>query len=445
MTRSLAARPELRKLLHLLGSSFAVRGIGVVCGFAMHVILSRVLGAQGAGMFYLALTVMMAGAAIGKFGLDTTLMRFAGSAAQAGDMATVRGLYRQASLLATLIAVAVTAALWLSADWLASSVFDDPQLLPVILMLALAVTPFSLIWVQSGVLKAVSRPVAATWVESTMLPTIMAAGAILLAALDLLSPLRAATIYTALTFVVFLSGSLIYLRGPQARGTPHMQPWSRLIGTAFPLALIDGMNFLLAWAIIPILGSVAPESEVGVYNAAHRLTIQLSMVLVVFGGIMAPRFADLHARGDIAGLEALATRTTLLMSLAALPAGVLLLGWPEIVGLIFGEEYASAALILQILAIGQLYNLISGPGGYLLVMSGHQRSMRNILFGTLLLTLPLIFLLGRDYGAVGAAIGVSFGLILQNTLALWAVYRHLGIIALPGLQRKPHTPLETPP
>lgn len=438
-----ATHLDKRALLKLVGSSFAVRGLGVVCGFAMHVLLSRVLGAQGAGMFYLALTLMMAGAAIGKFGLDTTLMRFAGSAAQAGDMATVRGLYRQAGLLSSLIAIAVTAPLFVGADWLASALFDDPQLQPVIMMLALAVTPFSLIWVQSGVLKAVSRPVAATWVESALLPILMAVATVTLAGLDLLSPLRAAAIYTALTFIVYLAGSLIYLRGPQTRGTHTLQPWPRLVRTALPLAMVDVMNFLMAWAIIPILGSVAPESEVGIYNAAHRLTIQLSIVLVVFGGIMAPRFADHHARGDYAGLEALAARTTLLMSLVALPAGLLFLGWPGMVGLIFGAEYASGGLIVQILAVGQLYNLVSGPAGYLLVMTGHQHSMRNILAGTLLVTLPLIALLGRDYGAVGAAIGVSFGLVLQNTLALWAVYRHLGIIGIPGMQRRPRSPLET--
>ncbi len=428
-------RAELYRLLRLVSSSFAVRGIGVVCGFAMHVILSRALGPEGAGLFYLGLTLMMAGAAIGKFGLDTALMRFAGSAAKDGDMATVRGLYVQASLLSAAIALAVSALLLTAAGWLAEALFDNPALEPVLALLALGLTPYSLIWVQSGTLKAVDRAVAATWVESALLPLLMALSAGAMAWQGLLSPGRAAACYAGFSLLVWLAGILIFRRGAGARGAGRRRPWPELFAVALPLALIDGMNFLLAWAIIPILGAVAPESEVGIFNAAHRLSIQLSIVLVVFGGIMAPRFAASHARGDLAALEAQAARTTTLMALAAVPAGLLFLAWPGVVGLIFGADFAAGGTILQILAIGQLYNLLSGPAGYVLVMSGHQRSMRNILAGTLLISLPLIWLLAARHGGAGAAVGVSFGLVLQNTLALWAVHRHLGIIGLPGLRR----------
>ncbi len=419
----------------LVSSSFAVRGLGVVCGFAMHVILSRTLGAEGAGLFYLGLTVMMAGAAIGKFGLDTALMRFGGSAYKLGNLSEVRGLYRQACLIALFMALAVTALLLPASAWLSDTVFGNSELRPVMMWLALAIAPFSLIWIQSGVLKAVDRAVAATWVESAMLPLLMALFAIALAYLGLLTPERAAISYLAVTALVCLAGSWIFQRGAGAQGPRHLRSWRHLLSAAFPLALIDGMNFLMAWAIIPILGSVAAETEVGVYNAAHRLTMQLSIVLVVFGGIMAPRFAALYDKGDRAGLEALAARTTALMSAVALPAGIVFFAWPGMVAFIFGEEFAAGGQILQVLALGQLFNLLSGPAGYVLVMSGHQRSMRNILLFTLLITLPLIAMLAKSHGGVGAAWAVSGGLVLQNSLALWAVYRRLGIIGLPGLRR----------
>ena len=427
-------RPK-NSLLMLVSSSFAVRGVGVVCGFAMHVILSRTLGAEGAGLFYLSLTIMMAGAAIGKFGLDTALMRFGGSAYERGDMPAVRGLYRQACLLSLVLALGLSAMLLPASPWLASALFGNPDLASVMVWLVLAITPFSLIWVHSGVLKAVDRAVAATWVESAMLPVLMALFAIGLALLGLLTPQRAAMSYLAVTALVCLAGGWIFLRGADARGPKQLRSWRQLLASAFPLALIDGMNFLMAWAIIPILGSVAPEAEVGIYNSAHRLTMQLGIVLVVFGGIMAPRFAALHASGDRAGLEALSSRTAGLMSLVALPAGILFFAWPGMVGVIFGAEFAAGGIILQILAVGQLFNLLSGPAGYVLVMSGHQSSMRNILICTLLVTLPLIGLLAQSHGAIGAAWAVSGGLILQNSLALWAVYRKLGIIGLPGLRR----------
>ncbi len=438
MNSTASPHADLYRLLRLISSSFAVRGVGVACGFALHVILSRTLGPEGAGLFYLGLTLMMAGAAIGKFGLDTALMRFAGSAAEQGDMATVRGLFVQASLLSALLSLAMGALLLVGSGWLAEAVFDNAALQPVLALMALGLVPYSLIWVQSGVLKAVDRSVAATWVESALLPLMMALAIGGLAWLNLLTPARAAGCQAGISLVVWLLGGLIFRRGPGARGDGHRRPWRHLISAALPLALIDSMNFLLAWAIIPILGAVAPESEVGIFNAAHRLSIQLSIVLVVFGGIMGPRFAASHARGDLATLEQQAARTTALMSLAAVPAALVFLGWPGIVGLIFGADFAAGGTILQILAIGQVYNLVSGPAGYVLVMTGHQRAMRNILAFTLLLSLPLIAVLATHHGGTGAAVGVSFGLILQNTLALWIVYRRLGIIGLPGWRRRAH-------
>lgn len=437
----LARLGQERDLLKLISSSFAVRGFGVASGFVMHIVLSRTLGSEGAGIFYLALTLMMAGGVIGKFGLDTALMRFAGTAAAAGDMARVRGIYAQACLLSAGLSIIGTGVLALSAPWLAATLFDNLALEPVIVVLALAVCPFSLIWVQSGVLKAVGRPAAATLVESALLPALMGIAVVLLATNDHVTPERAGICYLLATLVVSGIGAWMFRGGEGGRGPRDRMEMAELTRVCSPLALIDMMNFLMAWAIIPILGSVAPEAEVGIFNAAHRLTIQISMVLVIFGGIMAPRFAALYAQGQIAALEKLVANTTLYMSLAALPFGALFLLWPQVVGLIFGAEFAAADDILRVLTVGQLINLMTGPAGYVLVMTGHQRTMRNILSGTLLVVLPLTWLMARSYGGIGAAAATAAGLAIQNLLALWAVYRHLGIIGLPLLRQR-HNELE---
>ncbi len=420
-----------KKLISMLGSSFIVRGLGVAAGFVMHVLLSRALGAEGAGVFYLALTLMMAAGVIGKFGLDTALMKYAGTAAGRDDMASVRGIYFQSSLLSVGLSVPATILLVFSAPWLAQELFNNSESEGAIIILALAVTPFSLIWIQSGVLKAIERPVAATLVESALLPSIMAASLVMILLFDSVSISTAGSAYLLATIATSLIGLVIFKSGPGARGHRKTISTMALTRDCAPLALIDMMNFLIAWAIFPILGSVAPASEVGIFNAGHKLAIQFSVILVVFGGIMAPKFAVLHEKNDLTELERQIKNATFFMSLAAMPVAILLLAWPEIVGVIFGSEFASADIILRVLVIGQLINLMTGPCGYVLAMTGHQTVLRNILLITLLITLPAIWYLGREHGAVGAAVASSFGLALQNLLALGFVYKYLGIFALP--------------
>ncbi len=424
--------PDKHGMLAHITGSFAARGVGVVAGFIMHVLLSRLLGADGAGLFYLALTLLMAGGVIGKFGLDTALLRFAGAAAQNDDLATVRGLYRQACQLSLALSAGVAVCLYLAAPWLAEQLFSAPKLTHVLRIFAVAVIPFSLIWVQSGVLKAIGRPAAATMVEAGLLPVLMTALLGALAISGRLTAASAALAYVAGCLLACAFGAWIYARsvGRGPRG-----PGMSLARTSWQLALIDLMNFALAWATFPILGAVATTTDVGIFNTAHRLTVQINTVLVVFGGIMSPRMAARHAAGDLAGLEALAARTTLAMAVLAGPVCALFLIWPDILILIFGAEFDGGQSLLRVLTIGAMLNLFTGPAGYVLVMSGHQQSLRRILLFTVFTALPLTWWLGRAYGGLGVAIGASAGIGLQSVLAVSAVHRHLGIIGIPLLRR----------
>ena len=58
------------------GQAFALRIVGAVLGFFFNIVLARVLGAQGAGIIYLALTITTIAAILGRIGKDVSLLRF---------------------------------------------------------------------------------------------------------------------------------------------------------------------------------------------------------------------------------------------------------------------------------------------------------------------------------------------------------------------------------
>ena len=53
----------------------------------------------------------------------------------------------------------------------------------------------------------------------------------------------------------------------------------------------------------------------------------------------------------------------------------MLFAWPGLVLAAFGAEFEGAATVVRILAVGQLVNALTGPAGYLLLLTGAQRTV----------------------------------------------------------------------
>ena len=102
---------------------------------------------------------------------------------------------------------------------------------------------------------------------------------------------------------------------------------------------------------------------------------------------------------------------------------------------IFGNSFKSGAFILVILALGQFINVITGSVGYLLMMSGNERLLRNNIIFIAVLNLTLNLLLIPKYGILGAAISTSVSLALQNIISMVIVKYRLGIWTFPLFPR----------
>jgi len=155
-----------------------------------------------------------------------------------------------------------------------------------------------------------------------------------------------------------------------------------------------------------------------------------SFVLIAVNLVVAPRFAALHREGDMAGLESLAILSVKLIGVLALPVIGVMLIFPSWLMELFGEDFASGALLLQILAVGQFINAITGSVGYLLMMSGHERDMRNVTVISGSTALILTWLLTIGFGATGNAVGTAIAVATQNLLAVYFVKKRLGFNTL---------------
>lgn len=131
----------------------------------------------------------------------------------------------------------------------------------------------------------------------------------------------------------------------------------------------------------PVVGATYREClfKLGACRSVGGCTAVLaSFVLIAVNLVVAPRFTALHRQGDMAGLESLAIMSVKFIGVLALPViGVMFIFPSWLMGL-FDEGFAGGSQLLQILAVGQFINAITGSVGYLLMISGRERDMRNV-------------------------------------------------------------------
>lgn len=428
-----AARPPW---VALLGSSLLGRAAGAICGLSLQIAIARMLGVDAFGMIYAGITIIMLAGILAKFGLDTDLLRRAGADWHAGRIEALASAYGSALTTVSLAGLVGSALLLVFAAPLSSLLFGSTDGRDLLRALALSVPVYGVVCVQASMLKAMDRPAAAAMLELALVP-IGTVGVCLLihfgAGLDARGVGWAHLSGTVLAAMAGAWWIRLPLR-PLTRGL--LQPRTARGGRN--LAGIEVLNFALASAALPLVSAFAGADEAGLFNAANRLATQVGLVGLLVGGVLAPRFAALHENSkQHTELGRLSQQGTLMMTALALPLIALLLIWPQGALLLFGNEFSGLETPLRILALGQLVNMLTGPAGFLLVMTGYERDLRDILIMTVALSLPLTIGLAVLYGAEGAAWATTANMAMQNVAAASRIHKRLGFSMLPDVRVLP--------
>ena len=408
---------------------FLLRVLGVGLSFGFNVLLARLLGAEGAGIYYLAFTVTSIATVVGRVGLDNALLRFTAADAAQEDWAGIAGLYRQGMRIAMGASAAATVFVIGSSPWIAGVVFSDPALANPLRLMALAILPMSVLMLHGEFLKALKKFRDAVFVQGLGIP---------LVSILLLFPLTrslgvvgAVGSYVVATLLLLLLGWAFWRRAtPQLRGLRGNFDARLLIATSTPLFWVALMSLLMTWTDTIMLGIWTDSESVGIYSVAKRTAVLTSLILVSANSVVSPKFAELYAQGNLRALGTFARSAARFMTfLALLPLLVFTIFPVWILGL-FGSGFGAGAEVLVILSIGQFVNVAAGSIGPLLIMSGHERVLKRIVVFSSVVNLILNALLVSGYGMVGAAVASSISIVLMNILCLYAVRKYLRISLL---------------
>jgi O-antigen/teichoic acid export membrane protein len=406
-----------------------LKGVGATTGLAYGVVLAQSLGAEGLGVYYLALTVVSIGVVLGRFGLDTTLLRYVSIFAKKADWRNVRYLARNGQLTVTAVSSLLAVLVYFIAPWVSENVFFKPDLETPLRWMAISVVPMALVAINAELLKAVNRVGTGLLMQSFAVPLI---SLVLLFFLKDFGVLGAVLAHVGGSTVA-MTLSCLLVRWSYPHISSFFAPLMShrvLLKTAVPMMTVAFMNLLIDMTDTLMIGVLLTSQDVGIYGVALRITAISSLILVAVNSVVAGRFASLWSEQSLDELSVLARRTTLAMTSLAT---IMLLVFVCLAGPIlawFGSEFVDGANVLRILAVSQFFVLATGPVAYLLMMTGHEQFHRNNLIACAILNVLLNLIFIPEYGISGAAFATALSLSIKNFLALLFVRNKLNIKTL---------------
>jgi len=410
------------------GAVFAGRLFAWGSRFVLAVLLARVLGAEDYGLYTLALTIATVGSSFAILGLDAALVRFGAVFIGRDDRAGLRGTLRIGILVPAAISVVMGIAFVVASDWIATTIVGEARVAPLLRVVGVLVPALVLNQQLAATLQGMRRihqGVIAEQFAQQILRFVLLLGLTVLG-LTAETALVASTIAAfGVTFIL-----LLYVRRATPRrheSVPAEHRPGLLMRFSLPVYFSNIVNTLGGNLQTLLLGTMASLTSVGIFSVAGHIQLIGSIFHSAVVSSSMPVFAQLHDRGDRAGMTRLYQTTSRWTLTLNLPFFLAALIFPQFLLAIFGKEFEAGATALVILACGNLLNAATGSSGAVLDMSGY--TIVKLLNATISvgLAIALNLLLIPSYGIIGAAIAAASAVGVVNVLRVIQVRILVGV------------------
>ncbi|MGD8495006.1 MAG: flippase [Gemmatimonadales bacterium] len=419
--------------------SLVLRVGGAALGLGVSILLARLLGAQGYGVYAFAYGLVSLLALPAQAGLPILLVREVARYEVEGEWGLLRGLLRRSNQLVALLTTLIVAV-----ALLLMFVFDVgfTPAQRATFSWALALLPvMALSNLRGATLRGLRKVVQGQLPDALIRPGLLVAallafvpilGAPAIGDVELTPPLAMA-MHAGAALVALLVGIWMLRRQlpgviATSRRAYRTRVWLRSL---LPLTLLAGLAMINNQMDVVMLGVLGPPADVGVYKVAFSASTPIVFALGAINVVVAPYFSRAYASGDRGALQRLATWSARVSIAVALPGAVVLIlfGGP-LLDFVFGSEFARGASALALLVGGNLIAVAAGSVGNILNMTGHEGdtvfASGVAALSNLVLNLALIPVLGIR----GAAAATALSLVLWNVILVFRVHSRVGVISL---------------
>ena len=421
------------------GSSIVLlfKVIGALGGYVLIWSLANTGGEKAVGVYEVAYTIILIGSTVGRWGLDTVLVKELGK----GQMGVPpsRGLYLHILIRVFALTAVLSALIFFLAGALTSVFFNETPV-GVLRTAALTAIPFTLMLLNAEAYRGIHKPILFSLNQHGTVYLIMA---LLLWFLPMESAGFTAqgSAQFALVLLLGISGLFALASTAHILFLSERKGWrgealnGNVLKVATPMLISSALFLVMSWSDTLMLSYFLEEDEVGVYRIVFKIATLITFAQVALNTVVAPMISGMHNGG--ANMAALANKVASMNLVTAGPIFLAIIGLgPFLIGLFGVHNPWEAYPWLIALAIGQLANAFAGPVLNILNMTGYEKSAQNTMLVVATLNILLNAILIPLLGPQGAALATALTMLGWNGWAGYLVYKYHGIITVPFLAKR---------
>jgi len=407
-------------------TSVAIRVFGTGTGFIVSILIARFLGAEDAGLYFLAISIVTFLAVSSRVGLDMIIIKYTGRFIDKEDKGTAKDILIKATLISMPIALTISATIFLFSDTISLSIFEKAELGPVLRNLSFSVIALTLIAILAMSMQGLQKSVLSVFTQTISLNLVLIS--YLLLVTNEVSHEDLARMYTTTVLLILLTGYLFWYHYlPRiAHDNPRIG-YSEVLSSSMPLWFFTMTNQIIQLSGVFIIGIFESSDDIAIFSVAQRVANMLTILFVSINMVVAPKLSQLALSGSKKDtIIELRKAIFITSAVSFVPVLIFILGSKFIMN-VFGAEFESGSILLVIMVIGYTFNIITGPLEVLLSMTGKEKYLRNIAFFLGPIALILNVLLIYSYGVLGGAFATAGVLVLQKTVVIYLVNKELNI------------------
>ena len=403
-----------------------LRGVGLVAGLGFSLLLARDTGGQGAGAYFLSVTLVLIAAVIARLGSDNALVRLV--SARQGDGTLVVATARAAIRFTIVLSITATGLFLVLAPLIAGELFQDGDITTPLRVISLAIPATALTSVFGRCLIGVRRVLAGVAIEGAALPIVQLV--LYATLLRQWGVTGAATSLVVAGVLVLGAGVVVWSRSTSADARPtadqvaHAQ--QLVIQASLPLLGSNLVRTVGVYVGTLVLGIFSTSAAAGVYTVCARIARVGVLPLSSLNTTVAPRLARLHADHATVQLREVTRRSIASSAAVATIVNIPLLVAAPWLLRTFGQEFSDATLTLRILLVASTINIATGPVAIFLQMTEQERRLLQISILAFVAQVGLAIGLTPRFDENGPAAAAAFNQIVFNGVAValvWGYFR----------------------
>jgi O-antigen/teichoic acid export membrane protein len=423
------ARASAKGGFHLfwgLVASTVISAIGVI-------VISRVLSPSEYGIYTIALTAPNLIATFRDWGINSAIVKYTAQYNAENKPANVKNILAAGLIFETVLGLALSVTSFLLSGFLATAVFQRPDITLLIQIASFTILTGALITAAQAAFIGIEKMEfnSITIVFQSAIKTILIPALVILG----LGPFGAVVGATLAILMAGLIGILLmwilYKNLPET--TAHrLEIWAD-IKTMFkyglPLSISAIIGGFLTQFYNFLMVIYATDLLIGNYSVATNFVVLITFFAVPITTMLFPAFSKLDPQKDKETLRNIFQFSVKYAALFVVPAAtiVITLSQPAVFTL-FGDKYSAAPIFLALLAISYLYSAFGNLStGNLINSQGETKFNLKLTLLTAAIGFPLGFILIWQFGILGLITTSLAAGIPSLIIALHWIKKHYGV------------------